>query len=1032
MNDSLEISTLGTLHIRRNGRTVEGFPTRKVEALLAYLACTRRSHPREQLAELLWDDRPQSQSLTNLRTTLSRLNDRLAPFLLITRKAVTIDPEANVWVDAVELSTSLQLHKLPLSTRAVHDLEHALTLYKGNFLDGFDISESRGFEEWLRSERQRLRVGVLQALGHLIDVHIERASFDAGVAHATRLLELDPLREDAHRQMMWLRVASGQRSAALAQYDSCRRILADELGIEPEVATTTLYRQIQSGAFVPPAAPLTTSINVPAQPTRFIGREAELARLEEYLDDPDCRLLTLIGPGGVGKTRLAYEVAKRNAGDFPAGVYSIPLSGVASAQYLASTIAERLTLPLDGSADQKMQLLDALREKHLLLVLDTCEHLLDGMELLADILAVAPGVTILATSRERLNLHGEWLFPVHGLPFPPYESNESNESGAGAQTYPAVQLFEQSARRSGPGFHLDDLTDVARICQLVEGLPLAIELAASWIQHMPCERIASHIQRDLDFLSTNLRDVPERHRSTRTLFEHSWRLLSEAEQSALRKLSIFRGGFDADAAAHIADASLHMLSALVEKSLVRASPSGRYDLHDLLRQFAEEKLRDADEWAVTLEKHLDYYVTWAERAAVGLRGGEQVKWFGCFEAEHDNLRIALEWGIHGRGAETGLRLANALWWFWFRRGYLREGYEWLKAGLARTEGETPTRAYAMVYAVPLAHQLHAGITTSDAADLREVVRIGHALGLHEVVGLAYASMSFSVADYQAAMALFEQAIDHLRRADARSVLTTALFLYGNRARAQGDLTRAEALYQESLDLAQADQNREWMISPLGNLGRLAVYRDDYDRAATLLQQAVSLGRPSGNRVAIADCLIYLGTLEVYRAEYAAAKEHLEETLALFHDVGNQMGIAHAYHCLADLALHQGNDERAAKLVSESLSMSRGFLGNFSSREFSTARLLIVGKLALAHEDYEAAASLFGAAESLREQNGYLLEPLPRAEYNEAVAQVRAPLDPLVFETAWREGHAMAEAEAITFALGYVQTQFDPNESEMKR
>jgi len=343
MNDSLEISTLGTLQIRRNGRPVEDFPTRKVEALLVYLACTGRSHPREQVAELLWDDRSQSQSLTNLRATLSRLNDQLAPFLLTTRKAVAIHPEANVWVDAVELSTTLLLHKPPLSTRAVHGLERALTLYKGDFLAGFSISESQGFEEWLRSERQRLRVGVMQALGHLIDFHVERASFDAGIVHATRLLELDPLREDAHRQMMRLRACSGQRSAALAQYDICRRVLADELGVEPEVATTTLYRQIQSGAFVPPTPPLKASIHVPAHPTRFIGREAELVQLEDYLDDPDCRLLTLIGPGGVGKTRLAYEVAKRKVGDFPAGVYAVPLSGVASAQYLASTIAERLT-----------------------------------------------------------------------------------------------------------------------------------------------------------------------------------------------------------------------------------------------------------------------------------------------------------------------------------------------------------------------------------------------------------------------------------------------------------------------------------------------------------------------------------------------------------------------------------------------------------------------------------------------------------------------------------------------------------------
>ncbi len=1018
MSDSLEISTLGTLQIRRNGRAVEDFPTRKVEALLVYLACTGRSYPREQVAELLWDDRTQSQSLTNLRATLSRLNEKLAPFLLITRKAVAIHPEANVWVDAVELRLVLESHKPPLSTRAVHDLERALTLYKGDFLDGFYISESQGFENWQLVERQRLRIGVMQALSHLTDFHLERASFDAGVVLATRLLELDPLREDAHRQMMLLLASSGQRSAALAQYDICRRVLADELGVEPEVATTTLYRQIQSGAFVPLTTPLKTSINVPAQPTRFIGREAELAQLEEYLDTPDCRLLTLIGPGGIGKTRLAYEVAKRKAGDFPAGVYAIPLSGVASPQYLASTIAERLKLQFYGSADQKAQLLDYLREKHLLLVMDNCEHVLDGMKLLAEILATAPAVKILATSRERLNLQGEWLFPVEGLPFP------QSESEAGAETYTAVQLFKQSARRGGPGFLLDDVPAVARICKLVEGLPLAIELAASWAHHMPCDRIATQVQHDLDFLSTNLRDVPERHRSARALFEHSWRLLSEAEQSVLRKLSVFRGGFDADAATHIAGASLHTLSALVEKSLVRASPTGRYDLHELLRQFAEEKLNDAGESAATLEKHLDYFVIWAEEANLRLRGMQQVTWYRRIETEHDNLRAALAWGINGQRPETGLRLATALWFFWFRRGYWREGYEWLKAGLARTEGETSTRAYAMAGVNTLLAQLHYHVATSGFEETREVLRISQKLGLQELVAMSYVTLSFGVADYQAATALFEQAISLLRHADAPSELIAALFLYGDRARAQGDLSRAAILYQESLSIAQANQNRELMLSPLGNLGRLAVYQGDNERAAVLLQQTVAIARELGSRVEISDWLVYLGTLELYRGDYNAAGKLLEETLALYRDLGNQMGIAHVTHCLADLALHQGDYVRAAKLASDSLSMARSLLTNFSNREFSIVRLLIVGKLARARQDYREAARLFGAAEALRDQSGYLLEPLPRAEYEEVVAKVQMQLETGIFDAAWGEGQGMTEEVATAFALGYLQRQFD--------
>jgi predicted ATPase/tetratricopeptide (TPR) repeat protein len=755
--------------------------------------------------------------------------------------------------------------------------------------------------------------------------------------------------------------------------------------------------------------------NLPAQPTPFIGREAELAQIEDYLDNPDCRLLTLIGPGGVGKTRLAYQAAEGKARDFASGVCAVPLAGLASPSYVLPTIAEHLTLPWDGSLDQKTQVLDSLCEKHLLLVVDNCEHVLDGLGLLAEILATAPSVKILATSRERLNLQGEWLIPVQGLAFP------QNENEPGFEGCSAVQLFTQSVQRSRPGFHLDDRAAVTRICQLVEGLPLALELAGSWAHQMPCARIAAYIEHDLDFLAINLRDVPERHRSAGALFEHSWRLLSAEEQAVLRKLSVFRGGFDADAAASIASSSLRMLSRLAEKSLVRVNSSGRYDLHELLRQFAEEKVREADEFATTRDKHLDYFVTWAERANEGLQGGEQVQWFGQIETEYNNVRAALHWGINGQRPETGLQLAVALWYFWFRRGYWREGFEWLKVGIERTEGDTSTRAEAMLGAATLLAQLDSVMTGSY---LNEGLRIGEKLGLPDLVAFLYVSFSLMEADYEKAAALFEQALSLLRQVEARFRLTAALYLYGDRARAHGDLSRAEALYQECLDIAQADQNYELMVFPLGNLGRLAMYRADYERAAMLLQQAIAVARASRNRIAIAEWLMHLGTLELYRGAYDAAREDLEEALALFRDVGNRMGIAHAYHCLADLALHQGNDEQAARLVSESLSMSQRFLDNFSNHEFTVMRLLIVSKLARVRQDHKQASQLLGAAESLREQNGYLLEPLPRAEYEEAISQVRAQLDPAVFETAWADGQAMTEAEVVTAALEYLQAQFD--------
>jgi len=289
--------------------------------------------------------------------------------------------------------------------------------------------------------------------------------------------------------------------------------------------------------------------------------------------------------------------------------------------------------------------------------------------------------------------------------------------------------------------------------------------------------------------------------------------------------------------------------------------------------------------------------------------------------------------------------------------------------------------------------------------------------------MSYVSLSFGTPDYEAAAGLFEQALALLRRVEAHFELTAALFLYGDRARMQGDLARAEELYQESLAISQAEQNRELMISPLGNLGRLATYQGDYERAAALLQQAVAIARELGNRVEIADWLVYLGTLELYRGNDNVAERQLQETLALCRDLGNQMGIAHVTHCLAALALHQGNDAQAARLVSDSLSMSQSFLANVSNREFSIARMLIVGKLARAHGDYVAATRLFGAVGALRKQNGSLLEPLPQAEYEEAIAHLRMQLETVAFEATWAEGHVMTEAEAVSSALCYLQGHF---------
>ncbi|UCC86777.1 MAG: helix-turn-helix domain-containing protein, partial [Anaerolineales bacterium] len=439
----------------------------------------------------------------------------------------------------------------------------------------------------------------------------------------------------------------------------------------------------------PRPAPPRPASNLPIPPTPLIGRQPELTALARMLCEPQCRLLTLTGTGGIGKTRLALELAFTRRDLFPDGVYFVSLASFTSPEFIAPTIGEALGLRFSGVLDPKAQILDYLREKSLLLVLDNLEHLLEGGGLLAQMLQQAPHVKLLVTSRERLNLQGEWLFDIQGLPVPAPDQIDR------AEEYSAVALFLQSAWRAQVGFELKDEERpwVARICQLVEGAPLAIELAAAWVRVLTCREIAQEIERNLDFLAASARDLPERHRSMRAAFDHSWRLLSDEERRALSQLSVFRGGFTREAAEKVAGAPLPLLSSLVSKSLAQPVAEGWFDLHELVRQYAEAHLDTVSEGHTMVPGHADgfaarqahaaYYLALVEQAAPQLFGPEQVAWLQRLEHEYDNIRAALAWLLKADGRDTtwrveaALRLTGPLARFWHGH-HFNEGRRWLE------------------------------------------------------------------------------------------------------------------------------------------------------------------------------------------------------------------------------------------------------------------------------------------------------------------------------------------------------------------
>ena len=756
--------------------------------------------------------------------------------------------------------------------------------------------------------------------------------------------------------------------------------------------------------------------NLPAPSTPFIGREKELRQIAAYLDDPTCRLLTLVGPGGIGKTRLAYQAATANMNAFQSGVYAVPLAGVSTADTLIPAIAERLNFTFQVG-DPAVQLFYFLRQKRLLLVLDNLEHLLDGVGLLADILDAAPNVKILATSRERLNLSGEWLLPVSGLPFPTDTAQPDHAE------FSALHLFEGCARRALPSFRLEDhLTAAVHVCQLVEGMPLAIELAASWVRQMSCQQIAEQIQHDLSFLSAGRRDVPERHRSIHALFEQSWQLLSPQEQALMMKLWVFRGGFELAAAEQIAGATLMLLAVLEDKSLIQGSPSGRYNLHELIRQYAESRLNEARKTVETRNRHLDYYLDWAETAEKQLHTGEQMQAVRRIKTEYNNLQAALTWAFKGGDPEKGLLLTNSLWFYWFRWSEnWDEGLKWTELGLNHTEDITPVRADAYANAGALAAQVGKMHIASDY--MQRGFEYSQQLNLKRGMARYIMGISFTIPDYKTIVVQFEEAIVLLRESDQPFLLSTALFLYGDRALVHGDLDRAQTLYEESLNLTRAKQDWQLIAAVLGRVARVAALKGDDHKAQHLYQEGMDLARKMENLVGLDEYLIHFGGFAIYQGDYETAARHLNEALALTEEYNNNGDKLHARFFMAELALHRHEFNNAARLLIESITMTLSdaeWQHNFTNHEFNTERLIIAGKLACALSDFAQAAWLLSAGNTIRKQSGYLLAPIPRTEHEQALAKTRANLSQNVYETNRTEGQNLSQKEALLRTISYLQ------------
>ena len=929
MANELDIRLFGGLRITLDGVPLADFMSHKVPALLAYLAMSEGPQRRDDLATLLWGEMSDVDAKNNLRQAIANLRKALEPHLLITRETVELNPSTTLFLDVTAFERGLQT----LSAPAVRPLQEATALYRGDFLAGFFVREAPAFEEWMLAQRARYRELALYALHTLTQLHLDAGTYDRAISDATRLLALDSWREETHRQLMLALARTGQRSAALAQYKRCRRLLQEELDVEPSDETTALYERIKASMRGP-------RHNLAATAPELIGREAELVDLRRRLAAPSCRLLTLVGPGGAGKTQLALAAAHESPDRYLDGVWWAELAAVTNPAELVAAIGDGLGFAFAGGPLQP-QLMDYLRRKELLLALDNFEHLIarPALDLLSQILKQAPGVKLLITSRERLNLAAEWLFDVSGLPYP------TNGAGEG-EDYPALQLFIQRAQRIHPTFTLgpNDRAAVARICRMTAGLPLAIELAAAWARVLSPVEMAAELERGLAFLASRAYGAPERHRSLVAVFEHSWALLDVSERIALAQLSVFRGGFEWIAAEMVAGAKLPTLQTLADRSWLRLEAHGRYEMHPLVRQFAAEKLAQepARHHVQAHGRHAHHFAALTQQREDDFHGAADKQALAWMIGEADNIRAAWRWGVQQADGVLMEQFVESFLYYFDIQGRYQECVDLTGEALQalREQVVTPDvrRSLGRVVALNAAFQFRLGAFQEARCGAEEALTLlkplrplrdfGHARLYLGAAWYGLGNLESSAGWFHAAAEAYEEvghawgvgaALDnagfleyfrgqmtaaetHLRRGLAIAIQTGSRYLLTGVYDHLATLMAGQQRFDEAMDYANRcravldELDRPYIVASLSlSLGKIAEQAGDYASAASYLARALDLARSTGNRLDIVKTLTQLGGLQVAGGNLAAAERALREAATLGREI-------HAESLLNDVAI----------------------------------------------------------------------------------------------------------------------------------
>ena len=1024
----LRVRLFGAFEAWVEGEPLPRLRSRKGQWLLALLAL-RAGYPVERawLAGTLWPETTEENALVSLRQTLTDLRRALggegARITSPTTRTLAFDAPG-AFVDALAFDAALRQGD-PGS------LERAVALQERPLLEDC-------LEEWVVEERESRSRGCLTALQTLASAALAQGQFAAAVTPLRRVVAADPYHEVAQRDLMTALARSGEWGAMLLVYRELRLLLQREFRAEPAAETRALYQSLRAEARMssPVSSAETEPVRRRAAPagllprplTELVGREQEASTVSALLFGSP--LVTLMGPGGVGKTRLAIRVAEAWAEDQPDGVWFVDLAPLTDADQVPRAVAAVLGVREEPGLALSDTLAAALRDRRLLLILDNCEHLLNASAILAScLLASCPTLRLLTTSRQALGVTGETVWAVPSLSVPGARESLTLESAARAD---AVRLFVERAASVLTGFALtaENALDVAHVCRRLDGMPLALELAAARVRILSPAQIAARLDDRFHLLTQGSRAALPRQQTLRAAVDWSYELLSEPERRLLARLSVFAGGWTLEAAEAICSGFgleqadvLDVLTGLVEKSLVvaeaDAEPQRRCRLLETMRDYGRQRLEEQGDGERTQRRHREWYRRLAEQAEAGCRGVEQATWLNQLASEHDNLRAALRdyqaqgtARVEGR-SDPGLCIANALRAFWDMRGHCREGRQWLQSLLEADVGtlEERARAFKNVGLLAMAEADTEAACLAYDQSLTLFRRDNDRRGIGDVLN-NLGIVAWWRSDYAGARALYEESLAIDREMGDQYSQAGVLSNLGLVAQCQADYDQARQFLEESLVLRRAVGDQRGIANTLLNLGVVNLDDDNRQAAAECCEQSLALCQTLGQMDGIAISLTYLGYLAFRDDAPERARTLHSDALGVFRELGDNRRIADCLGNLAEVSLAQGDCEQARTLYREQLLM-RAKLGE---KRLLAASFESLSRLAAAQHQETRAVRLCSVAKSLRTE---ISTPLPRTErrrQQQDLDSLSETLGEALFAQEWEAGQGMALEEATAYAL----------------